>query len=313
MAVADAQSADVRFFDGNGDFLRRVGTRGEGPGEFESFSWLARCGDGLVAYDWQQRRATPISLAGGPGDPFPVETPEEGRPPYGVRCLPDGSFLAVGWGELRRVPEGEEYLFYRQVADVWRLFPPGDSTITIGAYISSERLAHARGSGPHPFSRSVVFTGNEDQLFIGGAERLQIEVRSLDGELLRIYRGPDADLVIDDDFVSTYRGAELAPRDSTTRRGIADAEYPMPETYPAYTDVRVDPLGFVWVERFLLPWQSDRRWGVFDPHGVFLGHLGVPDQLEVTDVGADHIVGVARDELGVPRIRVYRLERADAE
>lgn len=133
------------------------------------------------------------------------------------------------------------------------MFPPGDSTIVIGPYISSERIARATGSGPHPFSRSVVFAGRGDQPLIGGAER-----------------------------------------------------------YPAYTDLLADPRGYVWVERFVAPWESDQRaWGVFDPDGVFLGHLQVPPGLAVTDVTADHVVGVAHDDLGVPRIRVYRLERLE--
>jgi hypothetical protein len=210
------------------------------------------------------------------------------------------------------VPAAQEYLFYRQTAELWRMFPPGDSTITIGTYISSERLGYQGGSGPHPFSRSVVFAGRGDQLLIGGAEQLQIEVRSLDGELLEIYRGPDGELVIDEDLLSSYRRAELSPRDSAMRRSLEAAEYPMPERYPAYTDLLADPLGYIWVERFVPPWQSDRAWGIFDPNGVFLGHLQAPAGLDITDVTADHVIGVAHAELGVPRIRVYRLDRLDA-
>lgn len=67
------------------------------------------------------------------------------------------------------------------------------------------------GSEPHPFGRSVVFAGRGDQLLVGGAERLQIEVRSLDGELLEIHRGPDAELVIDETFLSSYRQARISP------------------------------------------------------------------------------------------------------
>ena len=315
VAVADAQSKDIRFFDPDGKFLRRAGRKGQGPGEFESFSWIRRCGDSLLAYDWVQRRATPISLSGDVGFPFRVTTPETGRPPYRLRCLPDGSFLAVGWGDAPPVPPGEEYLYFSQEAELWRLFPPADSSITIGEYISSERLAHVNrqsgggGSGPHPFSRSVVFDGDEDHIFIGGAERLQVEVRSLNGQLLKLYRGPDADLLVSDSLIAEYEHAELTPRDSAMRRQLAAADYPMPERYPAYTEILIDPLGYVWVERFALPWDTERRWGVFDPSGVFLGHLSMPLDFRATDVTATHVVGIAHDELGVARVRVYRLDR----
>lgn len=317
VVVADDQVADIRVFGPAGEFVQRIGRRGEGPGEFQSFSWLQRCGEELVTYDWRQRRVTSFSFTGELRHSFPFMTPETGNPPYRSRCLPDGSFLAVGWGDHPSIPAGEDFLFFKQEADLWRLFPPGDSSLTIGRYISSERLAHINrstgggGSGPHPFSRSVVFTGTPDRLLIGGAERLQIEVRSLSGDLLKIFRGPDAELVIDEAFVSGYEGIELTPGDSVMRRRLAAAEFPMPERYPAYTDLLVDPLGYLWVERFVLPWDSLKRWGVFSPEGVFLGHLTVPSDFDVTDVTRDHLTGIARDELGVGRVRVYRLERTD--
>ena len=225
--------------------------------------------------------------------------------------------LAVGWGEQPQIPDGEDYLFFAQTADLWRFFSDSDSIITIGTYISSERLAHINrttgggGSFPHPFGRSVVFGGNGTRILIGGAERLQIEVRSLEGELIRILRGPDSELLIDDRLLSAYRDATLIRVDSLTREDLADAGYPMPERYPAYSELLADALGFVWVERFVLPWEEERRWGIFSPEGSFLGHVRVPAGLQVTDVTSDHVVGIIRDELDVPRIQVYRLNRTD--
>lgn len=116
--------------------------------------------------------------------------------------------------------------------------------------------------------------------------------------------------MIEEEFLASYRRAEMAPYDSVVRGRLEAAAYPMPERYPAYTDLLADPLGYVWVERFMAPWESGQRaWGVFDPDGVFLGHLQVPPDVEIADVTADHVVGVAHDERGVPLIRVYSLDR----
>jgi len=317
IAVADNQTADVRFYDESGEFLRRVGTRGEGPGEFQSFDWLGRCGAGLMAHDRRLRRTTTISFSGEVGDPEPFETPEEGRPPYRSTCLPDGSLLAVGWGEAPPRPDGAERWLFTQRADLWRIVP-GESMDTIGTYISSERLgiydprSGGGGSGPHPFSRSVAFAGDSDHLYIGGAERLQVEVRSLDGELLRIVRGPDSELEMTDEFMARYRSAELDERGESLRDDVTRTDEAMPDRYPAYSDLMVDDLGFLWVERFALPWAEIREWGVFAPDGVFLGHLEVPVNFRATDVSADRIAGIATDELGVARIRIYDLDREGA-
>lgn len=156
----------------------------------------------------------------------------------------------------------------------------------------------------------MVFDGSVDRLFIGGAERLQIEVRALDGTLLKLYRGPDAELLINEGFIAEYRRADLASADSASRSRLESADYPMPERYPAYSDLLLDPLGYIWVERFVLPWETERRWGIFDPDGVFLGHIHVPANLQITDVTEDHLVGITRDALDIPRIQVYRLDRA---
>ncbi|WP_405283821.1 6-bladed beta-propeller [Gaopeijia maritima] len=310
IAVADAQSADIRFYSGSGDYLRRSGMHGEGPGEFMSFSWLEECGGRLMAYDWQQRRLTALDFEGGILSTGPFETPEPGRPPYSSTCLPDGSLLAAGWGDPPPMPAGQDYHFFAQRAEVWRVVPDAAETTTLGTYISSERIMTRGGSGPHPFSRSVVFDGSGDRLYIGGAERLQIEVRDSSGELQRILRGPDSELEIDDDFVAEYTSAHLARRDSLDRLFVEAAEYPMPDRYPAYSRLLADPDGHVWVERFVLPWRVERRWGVFAPTGEFLGHVPVPADFRATDIDRDFITGISTDDLGVDRVRVYRLVRS---
>jgi hypothetical protein len=314
VAVADNQTGDVRFYSENGEFVRRAGSQGEGPGEFRSFAWLSRCGSTLIAYDIRLRRTTPVSYSGEVGDPSPFRTGEENRPPYYSKCLPDGTFLAVGWGEAPPRPDGAEYWMFTQRADVWRLSTEG-VVDTIGEFISSERVGMfdrdrgPLGSGPHPFSRSVKFAGDEEHIYVGGAERLQIEVRSLDGELLRIFRGPDSELAVTDDFLAEYERAELEGSDAELRDMLADADPAMPNRYPAYSELLLDDLGYVWVERFVLPWEQSRRWGVFSPDGTFLGHLSVDPRFQVMDVSSDRLAGLVTDDLGVARVRVYELTR----
>ncbi len=314
VAVADAQSADVRFYDQSGVFVGRAGSRGDGPGEFQGFRWMDVCGGNLVAYDSRLRRLTTLTLDGDLVSTSPFETPEVGSPPYRARCLPDGTLLAVGWGDRSGTPTEEGIHFHTQRADLWKLTPGVDSALTIGSYISSERVVQlnsfgAGGSFPHPFSRSVVFSGTEDFIFVGGAERLQVEIRDLAGNLVRILRGPDAELPIDDAFMERYLSANLTGRDSADRATLERGDYPMPERYPAYSEILADELGFIWLERFTLPWDESRRWGVFDPDGVFLGHIVVPLNFRITDISATHVTGVAEDELGVARVRIYALSR----
>lgn len=315
VAVADEQSGDIRIFSDDGEFEARWGQRGEGPGEFHGFAWLSVCSGQLMAYDWIQQRVTSFSFDGTLATTAQIETPE-GQSPYRSRCLPDGSLLAAGWGDVSGRFEDGIYMF-AQPADVWRMLPDTDSAVTLGTYTSSERMARIRDGGfgtvgPHPFGRAVVFAGAGNRIVVGAGERLQLELREMDGTLSKIVRGPDAELVIDDEFIEMYRSVELPEEDSADRATLAEGDFPMPPRYPAYSEVLIDDLDFIWVERFALPWSTEREWGVFDPDGVFLGHLTFPGNFRMTDIRRDRLVGVATDELGVIRVRVYALERGPA-
>jgi hypothetical protein len=48
---------------------------------------------------------------------------------------------------------------------------------------------------------------------------------------------------------------------------------------------------------------------VFDRDGLLIGRMEGPEGFEITDSGPDYILGVAKDDLDVERVRLYRLER----
>jgi hypothetical protein len=81
----------------------------------------------------------------------------------------------------------------------------------------------------------------------------------------------------------------------------------MPEQFPAYTDLRVDPEGNLWVQRFLRPGDDRNLWTVFAADGAMLGDIEIPTDLEITEIGADYVLGVSTDEMDVERVRLHRL------
>lgn len=50
---------------------------------------------------------------------------------------------------------------------------------------------------------------------------------------------------------------------------------------------------------------------LFAATGEFLGHVRMPPGLEVHQIGADHVTGVAADALGVQQARVHRVRRGE--
>jgi hypothetical protein len=139
-------------------------------------------------------------------------------------------------------------------------------------------------------------------------------IDDLDGRLLELLRGPAVDLEIRPEHLAHYRGDVLsnvsAERRPQVERELRDM--PLPEGFPAFDRLERDAAGHLWARRFLRPGDERRFWAVFSLEGVLLGEVEVPRELQVTEIGADYVLGIARDELGVERVRLHGLEKGAA-
>lgn len=88
-------------------------------------------------------------------------------------------------------------------------------------------------------------------------------------------------------------------------------ETPFPDRMPAYARLPVDALGHLWAERYRPPWEEGSSWCVFDGRGVWLGELPAPSGLRIFEIGADYVLGLERDEVGVPFVVMLPLARDD--
>lgn len=102
---------------------------------------------------------------------------------------------------------------------------------------------------------------------------------------------------------TVVHGAGAAAERNAVRRqlaGILGADTLAPH------NVRVAPRGLLWVQR----WQERGDasvWIVFDSLAQANGRVTVPHALALTEVGADHVVGVWHDAAGAESVRVHAL------
>jgi hypothetical protein len=146
-------------------------------------------------------------------------------------------------------------------------------------------------------------------IVVGYAQRLELHTYSLNGALRRIARGPFEDLSLGTEWRRDYKSAQLDDREEHNRELVEIAGNPMPATVPAYTALKGDLEGNLWVRRFALGRRAADSWGVFAVDGRFLGHVSVPSGLEIYEIGPDYILAVASDSLGVQRVQGFRLRR----
>lgn len=314
VAVADAGSQEVRFFDREGRFDRAVGGAGGGPGEFTGLSGLGHAtGGGLWAYDFSLRRITWMDRRGEVLRVAPLAPEPPVLSPVGA--LPDGTFvLRQLWGARRIAAVAATGLRRDSVALV-RFDAGGTVLDTIALAPGREVFVTEEGGRPvmnTPVAgRNAVATVLDGEVVLGSQERFEVEVRRPDGRLLRILRIPDRDLGIEPAEVEALIQERLdaTPPDARSQLREAHRSMPVPERRPAYGALLADPSGNLWVGEWAPFPRVPRRWTVIGPGGQWLGEIVVPEGFSPLDIGPDWILGLERDALDVEHVTLRRLEK----
>jgi hypothetical protein len=142
---------------------------------------------------------------------------------------------------------------------------------------------------------------------MGTGEGYEIRQYSLDGSVVRITRWTGSDLSITDADLEAYRAAALANVPDAARPAVERdlRDLPLPSAFPAFEQIETDGSGRVWVKQFQRPTATGHAWTILDTDGAWLGSVQLPTDFEVTYIASDVVLGIARDDLGVERIRVY--------
>ena len=338
IVIANAGSNELLVFSADGDYIGAWGGRGEGPGEFESLALVHPWGpDSLIAADSENGRISVFGPDGGHGITKSLRgelasfklalTLGSGRGPGGgvsalgvhvaVRVLPNARLLT------RDTKAHGTQGLWRDQGLYAIMGPDGSSYVSIGEFPGPEHYSESYREGNtvyvtplrHPFARTTLTTEWGDLAVIGRNESYEIRAYRSDGSLVRIVRRHHetrSPTKAEQDAAFRNQLATLADDDRETRTKVA-VNAPLVDSFPAYSSLRGDALGYLWVAEYRLP---DARyegtlWTVFDPDGRALGLVETPDGLRIFEIGADYILGRFTDELGVEYVRVLGLDRSD--
>jgi hypothetical protein len=169
-----------------------------------------------------------------------------------------------------------------------------------------------------PFGIKSGFAVRAGRVAVISTETIGARVHDASGRLDRIIRHPiPARPVTQEDFedwLQSWIGSPHLPDGSrapdgwvaTFRRIIEES--PRGETWPLLNSARFDGEGNLWLERAF----GDPRppYDVFSPEGVWLGQLTLPPgRQRCFQFGKDFVLGVWRDEMEVPYVRMYALNK----
>lgn len=292
IVVADEGSREIRWFAADGSLLATAGRSGEGPGEFRSLDAIGLAGPASLdvwAYDRRLRRFTFFNVGGDvTGD---VSLAGAASTLYGPHRFSDGSF-AMSAGTSSRPGPGVGSVTWRDTTPVLRVGPAGmvSETLLVVAAGSFRRLegpdGPTLGVPPLPRLRRMISEGN--RLHVTTQERFEVRTYSADGVLLRV-------------LTAVVPGAQEA-----LERYTRYTENSPSEAVPATGRLLVDHDHDLWIGDPSSVFDFSRGWTVFDSTGRPLGRVEMPEDFRLLDARGDRVLGVARDELGVERIRVHR-------
>lgn len=280
---------------------RTIGREGEGPGEFLYTARLQLLsGDSLMVWDSRLQRST--VFASGSEEPAYLHspaTPERidtawrlpGSVRYIARSSPSFTPDASDEGRtqvLRYVREDAGQLMDEVIAE----YPDDEGLV----FRSPGRVM----VGGHPFGReSFVAMHARERVVLATSDAVGVRIINTGGQVEAAFEYETTPIRVTGKELDLAAGEAMDPLDDVLRDGA-------PYDWPALTGLVVDDEGRIWLG-VRKPDRSFVEWAAFAEDGTHLLSVNLPTRFEVHAVRGGRIIGVATDELDIPRVIAYGL------
>ena len=310
IVLGDALGSTIRFFDAAGKPVRSVGRRGSGPGEFQMLTWMGRCaGDTLFAYDRRQARMTVVSRSGTAVREYRVPAESTPGPAPALLACSGGTFAMIVDGPGPVTKDGDLDIMRRRGA-LWIAGSDGRITATPDTIALGEFVVMGGGGAPRPLGRATSIAMSGDRIYVGTADSAFVRAYALDGRALS---GVAAGVAGRRATQAHYEAAldailATAPPQARDRVRPMMLQWPMPSTLPAYSAIRSDTDGNLWVT-LSPPGSRSIELRAIGRDGRALGDVRIDLPLTVLEIGRDYILGTYEDAGGEPHVVALRLRR----
>ena len=318
IVVVDRLASEIGLFDPAGVFIRSLGGRGEGPGEFHFLQYVWANGDTIRASDNMLSRISVFDRDGNVLETIPVGVAPDTGIPTARTDFADGTVLVLN-APSGGVRPGTGDVIEGGVWTLSRYTRSGRFMNRISGLRGSSRWEHGiQGLSPGmylPFSVGVPgYTAGEDHIYAGRGIEPSIGRWNYDGTLSRRIRWATPERPVSNLDRRRFREAYSdAPQYAADPAAWARylREVPFPERIPVYRRLLLDTEQHLWAERYMAPWEDAPSWYVFDEQGAWLGEVDIPPGLHVFEIGTDYVLGRYRDEFDVQSIVLIPLDRGD--
>jgi hypothetical protein len=331
--VANGSSASVRLFTPQAKFIRELGRRGKGPGEFESVRTMRVMGDTVLIYDAILQRTTLLDRTGKVFATWRNEFDAQTRAQVVTIAAQPGGWLIYRYqnnpivvGQATSSP-----IEFKFTTEPQKGLQAASRPIASVPYIRSIGIATPRGvtSGIPLFEPEGRFAADHrGLLYLADGYDYRISVYDPTGKRIRTLTRPHQPVPLTDKLIAAYR-KEVSTYFDTAKAKHGEwqlekaaletkAKLPTRAHLPAIGLLYVSPRGTVLVERpdlrpdpllAELPAALNKPqpafYDLFDPSGRFLGSVRFGANFRPRAVTENAILGVERDELDVEHVVRY--------
>lgn len=304
--IADNTEGVIRVFNSDGDYIQTLGSKGEGPGEFNSISHILIRNNKLYGMDSMQRRITVFNL-----DNFSLANslnPGEGD--TGMASMPgmflpleDGNFLQI-FNSFRQNDDDNSSYEHTLVGAILNdegammrdsVFTPESGSMLL---IQSDEMIMIR-SMPYQRQAAIAF-GPDNTINYGYTNRAFIQVFDYEGNYLRaIYYDQPNPSLNRSELLDRYRDNEPL-YDELRKQNL-------PETMPVFKDLVVDDKHQFWIRMENNDNETD-EWWILGREGERLAVFEWPSDKRIRYVKDNAMYTIEENELGVRETIKYSIE-----
>ncbi|NGP87729.1 6-bladed beta-propeller [Fodinibius halophilus] len=319
--IADNDATKIHVFDPAGNYLKSLGRKGSGPGEFQSITNTQIGSSSLYVFDFRGFRTTVYSL-----DSLKViesnsvkssvnqdEFDEiNGWLRWRLLIRNNGTYLA-GFRKQRMDARAgspnsnldkdrpKKYYFMDKESNITsdEVFEVKKSREILTTRVEDRHLSNFR---PLPFlGRTVIRISDDNHIYTTWTDDFLIKVYGPDGNYQRaIYYPFQKRPIKREELLGTV------DKDDWNRGLVEHAE--LPKTWPAIHSIVVDDRNRLWVST-IIPEDGMREWRVMENTGELIAKFRWPKSRSIKTVKNGYAyVCVTDEEMGQQRIVKYRIQ-----
>jgi len=286
--VLDMGDCQIKVFDRNGDFLRAIGGKGQGPGEMQMPSSMDLAGDErLVVYDMRKSCLSLFSLS---GDFIKDLSVAKYFPLVRVRTDQKGHFVI-------------QYHFRDEKSTGYKIILL-DSNLELVSEIAS---VEQKQNPPRVLSLInpllSYWTTKDGQILTGYSEDYELCFLNQKGDLVK-------------KIITDYTPIPVSNEDKKrlteerfpeSRGGVPEGtKMEFPDHYPPFSSFLIDSIGRIFVGTYEKAGEGMHYYDIFDPEGRYLARVPVYDRVRAIEQGK--LYTVEEDEEGYQVVKRYHIK-----